>query len=185
MIALGSNSQTRAKILRNAGVEFIIRGCDFDEGGVKTQNPYEYVYEVTKGKFKSYLKNYVFDMPFVVADTVVCVNKEILLKAKDKKEAERMLKLQSGEDVDIITYMIYKSEYLEFADLSLTKYKFKKFAEKELNEYLKSDEWFGKAGACMVEGFCKPYIKSVEGFESTAMGLSIEKLLPFLEFKRC
>jgi septum formation protein len=35
----------------------------------------------------------------------------------------------------------------------------------------------------MVEGFCKPYIKSVNGFESTAMGLSIEKLLPFLEFK--
>ena len=32
----------------------------------------------------------------------------------------------------------------------------------------------------MVEGFCKPYIKSVKGFESTAMGLSIEKLIPFL-----
>lgn len=32
----------------------------------------------------------------------------------------------------------------------------------------------------MVEGFCKPYIQSVKGLESTAMGLSIEKLIPFL-----
>ncbi|MBD3806311.1 MAG: septum formation inhibitor Maf, partial [Sulfuricurvum sp.] len=39
----------------------------------------------------------------------------------------------------------------------------------------------GKAGACMVEGFCKPYIREVRGFESTAMGLSIEVLKPFLE----
>ncbi len=38
-----------------------------------------------------------------------------------------------------------------------------------------------KAGACMVEGFCKRYIKEVVGLESTAKGLSIEKLLPFLE----
>jgi septum formation protein len=184
LIALSSNSQTRAKILTNAGIEFIIRRCDFDESGVKTKNPEEYVYEIVKGKFNTYLKNYTFDMPFIVADTVVCVNGEILLKAKDEKDAKRMLKLQSGKDVSIITCMIYKSEYLELTDLSSTRYEFKKFDEQKMDEYLKSGEWFGKAGACMVEGFCKPYIKSVEGFESTAMGLSIEKLLPFLELKR-
>jgi len=33
----------------------------------------------------------------------------------------------------------------------------------------------------MVEGFCKKYIKSVQGYESTAMGLSVEKLLPWLK----
>ena len=32
----------------------------------------------------------------------------------------------------------------------------------------------------MVEGFCKKYIKSVKGKESTAMGLSVENLLAFL-----
>jgi septum formation protein len=182
LIALGSSSQTRAKILTNAGIKFTIRRCDFDESNITIKNPEEYVYEITKGKFKAYLKSYTLDMPFIVADTVVCTNGEILLKAKDKKEAEEMLKLQSGNEVDIITCMIYKSRHLEFSDLSLTRYKFEKFDKKDLSEYLKSGEWSGKAGACMVEGFCKPYIKSVEGFESTAMGLSIEKLLPFLEF---
>ena len=32
----------------------------------------------------------------------------------------------------------------------------------------------------MVEGFCKSYIKEVRGFESTAMGLSVEVLKTFL-----
>jgi len=39
----------------------------------------------------------------------------------------------------------------------------------------------GKAGACMVEGFCKKYIVKSEGLESCAMGLSVEKILPFLD----
>jgi septum formation protein len=43
--------------------------------------------------------------------------------------------------------------------------------------------WKDKAGACMVEGFCKKYIKSQIGLTSTAMGLSIEKLIPYLKNK--
>lgn len=181
MIALGSNSQTRAKILTNAGVKFTMRGCDFDEDKVDITSPCEYVYKVARGKFEANLRTYGLDMPFVVADTIVCVEDKILLKAKSEKEALDMLKLQSSNSVEIITCMIYKSENLELTDLSFTKYKFSKFNETHLQSYLKSGEWQDKAGACMVEGFCKPYIASVEGLESTAMGLSIEKLLPFLE----
>ena len=62
-----------------------------------------------------------------------------------------------------------------------TIYKFKKFNEKDLNNYLDSNEWKGKAGACMVEGFCKKYIESVRGYESTAMGLCIESLIEILK----
>jgi len=39
-----------------------------------------------------------------------------------------------------------------------------------------------KAGGCMVEGFCKRYISEVKGYESTARGLQIEKLLGWLEY---
>lgn len=46
--------------------------------------------------------------------------------------------------------------------------------------YLNSNEWEGKAGACMVEGFCKKYIENVIGYESTAMGLTVENIKEFL-----
>ncbi|MFV0482112.1 MAG: septum formation inhibitor Maf [Campylobacteraceae bacterium] len=181
MIILGSNSTTRAKILKDFGINFTQKPCDFDEESIKESNPVEYIYKITKGKKESFEKLYGKNSPFLVADTVVVANGEILGKAKDKDDAKRMLALQSGNFTEIITCMIFKSTSLEFVDISSTKYKFLKFHESDLANYLNSDEWRGKAGACMVEGFCKPYIKEVVGFESTAMGLSIEKLIPFLK----
>jgi len=76
--------------------------------------------------------------------------------------------------------MIYHSKNLKLIDISKTDYIFKEFDQDDLEAYLASGEWRGKAGACMVEGFCKPYIKEVRGYESTAMGLSVEVLLRFM-----
>ena len=76
--------------------------------------------------------------------------------------------------------MIYKSKEKELIDISITTYKFSKFDEKHMDKYLNSGECFGKAGAIMVEGFCKPYIEKVIGYESTAMGLCAEKLKMFI-----
>ena len=57
---------------------------------------------------------------------------------------------------------------------------FDNFDLEDLENFLESDEWRGKAGACMVEGFCKPYIKEVRGYESTAMGLNTQVLKRFI-----
>jgi septum formation protein len=183
IIALGSSSSTRVKILKNAGIAFVQRSLDFDESGIKSINAYDFTYEIAKGKATHYLKTYPFDMPFLVADTVVAVCGRLLGKARDINEAREMLSLQSGSSISIITCMIYKSLKSELTDLSSTLYEFDRFKSDDLETYLESGEWQGKAGACMVEGFCKPYIKKSIGLESTAMGLSLERLLPFLELE--
>ncbi len=87
-----------------------------------------------------------------------------------------MLELQSGSETSVITCMIFKSKEKEIIDISITTYTFDKFKEDDIKQYIESEECFGKAGAIMVEGFCKPYIKTVKGYESTAMGLCVEKL---------
>jgi septum formation protein len=178
MILLASNSKTRAMILESAGVEFVQEGVSFDEDSIISNSPKSFVYQATMGKFKSVKRD---DLPVLVADTVLDVGGKIIRKAKDKDDARRILELQSANTLSIITCMIYKSSALELIDLSHTEYQFEKFDEEDLELYLDSDEWRGKAGACMVEGFCKKYIKSVRGYESTAMGLCVEKLLPFLD----
>jgi septum formation protein len=80
--------------------------------------------------------------------------------------------------------MIYKSKDKYFFDVSQTSYEFEEFDKDDLDKYISSGECMGKAGAIMVEGFCKPYIKSVEGYESTAMGLCVEKLLEILNMDK-
>jgi septum formation protein len=181
MLLLASNSATRAKILRDRGIEFIQKGCDFDEEGIKESNPKSFVYQATMGKYQTALKEFGLEIPLLVADTVVTAHSLILRKAKNKKEAKEILSLQSNSVTSIITCMIYKSRELELIDISATHYKFREFDKEGLEVYLDSGDWKGKAGACMVEGFCKEYIESVKGYESTAMGLCVEKLIPFLE----
>lgn len=182
MIRLGSNSPTRALILKNFGIDFIQNGGNFDEDSISTTNPKSFCYEATKGKFDELYGKYgVEDMPLLVADSVVTSNGLLLRKAKDEADARAMLELQSGNETSVITCMIYKSKQKEFIDISITTYEFKKFDKNDLEEYIDSGECYGKAGAIMVEGFCKPYIKSVKGYESTAMGLCAQKLKLFMK----
>ena len=167
-------------LLNSFGVSFIQKTAFFDEESLDIKEPSHFVYRATVGKMKSYIEKYDLDLPVLCADTVVTSDGKLLRKAKDKDDARDILNAQSGNVVSILTCMILKSKTLEFIDLSSTDYIFEKFDKNELEKYLCTDEWKGKAGACMVEGFCKDYIKEVRGFESTAMGLCVEKLLPFL-----
>lgn len=180
-IILASNSITRAELLDANGVTYLQRSSSFDEESLNIQNPSHFVYRATVGKMNSYVEEFGIDIPVLCADTVVTSKGQLLRKAKDVDDARKILLAQSGSVVSILTCMVLKSKKLEFIDLSSTDYIFKEFDSNALEEYLLGDNWKGKAGACMVEGFCKNYIKDVRGFESTAMGLCVEKLLPFLE----
>jgi len=181
MIRLASSSSTRAKLLKEVDIEFIQESVDFDEDSIVASSPKNFVYQATLGKYEANLKTFGFsDYPLLVADTVVTTGNQILRKAKSLDDARNILMTQSGNITSIITCMIYQSKKLKLIDISSTDYIFDDFNIDDLEAYLQSGEWQGKAGACMVEGFCKKYIKSVEGFESTAMGLQVETLLPWI-----
>ncbi len=178
MIRLASGSETRAKLLHDAGIAFIQSPVDFDEEALlqKYSDPKEFVCAAARGKLAAAIERYGLDIPIVSADTVVAVGDEILRKAKDEKEALAILRKQSGKQVDIITCMIYADKERTVEDLDVTSYIFAPFEEEDLRRYIASGEWRGKAGACMVEGFCKKYIRQVRGRQSTAMGLQVERL---------
>lgn len=181
MLRLASGSVTRAELLRKADIPFIQESLDFDEDSILATSPKNFVYQATLGKFKTNYEHFgCQDYPLLVADTVVTAQGKILRKAKDEADAQAILLTQSGSKVSIITCMIYKSSVIELLDISATHYFFDPFDKGEMESYLQSGEWRGKAGACMVEGFCKPYIREVRGYESTAMGLSTEVLKCFV-----
>jgi len=180
-IRLCSQSSSRSLLLRNAGVRFIQSPVEYDEELIQADSPKNFVYQATLGKYQAALKVHNYKkMPLLCADTVVTSQGKILRKAKDKEEAKEILLTQSGSITSIISCMIYKSKEHELIDISSTDYLFDTFDKDDLERYLASGEWEGKAGGCMVEGFCKPYIKEVKGYESCAMGLSVEKLLPWI-----
>jgi len=179
-IRLCSSSQTRALLLEKAGIDFIQESVDFDEESIVANSPKNFVYQATLGKYAVNLKAFGFEeYPLLVADTVVTSQGQILRKAKCVDDARNILMTQSGNITSIITCMIYHSKKKKIIDISQTDYIFDDFDQEDLERYLASGEWRGKAGACMVEGFCKRYIKEVRGFQSTAMGLCVEVLKTF------
>lgn len=173
MIRLCSSSPTRAMLLHDAGIEFLQESVDFDEDSILACSPKNFVYQATLGKYQSNLKAFgCEDYPLLVADTVVTSSNQILRKAKCVDDARNILMTQSDSITSIVTCMIYQTPRKKIIDISQTDYIFRAFNQDDLEKYLESGEWRGKAGACMVEGFCKSYIKQVRGFQSTAMGLN-------------
>ena len=181
MIRLCSGSITRAQLLDDAKIEFIQESVDFDEDAILASSPKNFVYQATLGKYEVNLKAFGFtDYPLLVADTVVTSQGQILRKARCEDDAKNILMTQSGNITSIITCMIYQDKNKKIIDISSTDYVFDNFDLDDLDVYVLSGEWRGKAGACMVEGFCKKYIKEVRGNESTAMGLNTELLKALL-----
>jgi len=182
MICLCSSSESRALLLNNFGVNFIQKSVDYDEEQITTTIAKDFVYTASKGKLEAAIREFGLEVPLLCADTVIATaDGSILRKAKDVEDARRILKIQSGSTISIISSLHYKSKTLAFSDISATHYHFTPFEEADLEAYLESGLWRGKAGACMVEGFCKKYIQSVDGYESTAMGLQVEVLLPWIK----
>ncbi len=180
-IRLASSSQTRAALLRAAGIEFVQESIEFDEDSIIARDAKNFVYLATLGKYKTNFKHFgIEDYPLLVADTVVSASGTILRKAHCLSEARNTLLSQSGNITSIITCQIFHSKKLQLINISSTEYLFENFDADDLENYLQSGDWRGKAGACMVEGFCKKYIKEVRGFESTAMGLTTEVIKPYI-----
>ena len=180
MLRLASSSETRAMLLKEAGIAFMQESVDFDEESIIATSPKNFVYQATMGKYNANLKAFGYsDYPLLVADTVVTARNQILRKARCVDDARNILMTQSGNTTSIVTCMVYHSKEQKIIDISQTDYLFEKFDMIDLDNYLESGEWRGKAGACMVEGFCKSYIKEVRGFESTAMGLNTNLLKVF------
>ena len=182
MVCLCSSSESRALLLNNLGVDFIQRSPDYDEEQITTTVAKDFVYTASKGKLEAAVREFGLDIPLLCADTVIAsADGTILRKAKDVEDARRILNIQSGSTISIISSAHYRSKTLAFSDISATHYHFAAFEETDLEAYLESGLWRGKAGGCMVEGFCKKYIKSVDGYESTAIGISVinERELPW------
>ena len=181
MIFLASSSQTRAKILRQSGINFEQIFFNYDEGGVdKNLPPHVYVQKIVAAKKEQFLKANSGVKNVVFADSVVVCDGKILGKAKDENEAFKMLKMQSENSARIVTAMIFLGEKFELFNVSFAEYKFAKFDEADLQNYLSGDLWRGKAGAMTIENFNKKYILSQNGETSTAMGLNVKILKAFL-----
>ncbi|MGC9351569.1 MAG: septum formation inhibitor Maf, partial [Sulfurovum sp.] len=144
MICLCSASESRALLLKNFCVDFIQKVPDYDEEQITTTVAKDFVYTASKGKLEAAVREFGLDTPLLCADTVIAAaDGSILRKPKDIDDARRILEIQSGATISIISSAHYRSKTLFFSDISATHYRFDAFEREEMEAYLESGLWQG------------------------------------------
>ncbi|MBL4907386.1 MAG: septum formation protein Maf [Sneathiella sp.] len=117
----------------------------------------------------------------LAADTVVAVGKRALGKAGDETEAKAYLSLLSGRRHRVYTGLglILPNGRLLTKTVSSTVI-FKPLNIHEINQYLKSGEWRGKAGAYAIQGLGSLFIRQIQGSYSNIVGLPLFELSTLL-----
>ncbi|EPP1572962.1 septum formation inhibitor Maf [Campylobacter lari] len=180
MLYLASSSPSRVALLKETNIAFEQIIIDYDESLVKKDNPSSYVQKIVLEKERQFFAKYPDLKNVLFADSIVCAQNIILTKAKSDNEAFNMLNLQSGKSISVLSAMILVLEDKKIFNLSKCDLILDKFDLKDMQEYIESKLYQGKAGAVMCEGFHKKYIKKIIGHQSTALGLNIELLKAFL-----
>jgi septum formation protein len=110
----------------------------------------------------------------LAADTVVAAGRRLLGKPDSAAEASRMLALLSGRAHRVLTAVAVAAPGGKTASrLSETRVRFKRLTRIEIDVYLASGEWTGKAGAYGVQGRAGAFVIALNGSYTGVVGLPL------------
>lgn len=114
------------------------------------------------------------DAVIIAADTVVAVGRRILPKAETMDEAASCLRLLSGRAHRVFTGLcVISSSGHARERLVDTRIRFKRLSNREIEAYLASGEWNGKAGGYAIQGIAGAFVVKLSGSYSAVVGLPL------------
>jgi septum formation protein len=186
-LVLASASPRRLALLGQAGLEpDLLNPADIDETPRKKETPRSLSARLAKEKAK-----HALTMPQVealqgkkfvlAADTVVALGRRVLGKPESAEEAIQILQLLSGRAHKVFTSVSLiapnGSQRTRVVD---TKVRFKRLTREEIDSYLISDEWRGKAGAYAIQGRAGAFVRFLSGSYSAVVGLPLHETVSML-----
>ncbi len=188
-LILASSSPRRQQFLHELGLQYRIICPDGVEPLPDTgENPMDYVKRAALCKAQ-HVYNMLLDKEqeylVLAADTVVCLQGQILGKPKNTAHALKMLKLLAGQEHEVISAVSimgkgdnFGSKQICFSDS--TKVVFHAWSEQMLAAYANTGECLDKAGAYAIQGQGAFLVKSIFGSWSTVVGLPVGMLVECL-----
>lgn len=173
-IILASKSPRRKELLSLIYDEFEIIVSDVDETTeeidkekaplILSERKADKIYESEK------------DALIIAADTIVLLDNKIFGKPEDKDDAFNMIKALSSRTHKVITgcTLIYKGKKSIFSET--TEVTFYNLTDKQIIDYVETDEPYDKAGAYGIQGKAGLFVESVNGDYNNVVGLPVERL---------
>jgi septum formation protein len=117
----------------------------------------------------------------LAADTVVSVGRRSLPKAELLDEAAACLRLLSGRSHRVFTAVALIDDKGHLRQrLVETRVRFKRLSHEDVESYLASGEWRGKAGGYAVQGLAGAFVVKIVGSYSNVVGLPLHETMSML-----
>jgi len=184
---LASGSPRRLALLAQIGVEpDRVMPSTIDETPKKNELPRNLARRLAQEKLAAVMPAARADAELagaliLAADTVVSVGRRILPKAEKIEEAAACLRQLSGRSHRVYTGLAFANAKGHVRRrLVETRVRFKRLSREDIESYLASGEWRGKAGGYAVQGFAGGFVVKINGSYSNVVGLPLYEVMTLL-----
>jgi septum formation protein len=183
MLVLASASPRRQELLRNAGIAFEVQPANIAEDPLSREAAKDCAERLARDKALAIARQHPNDC-VLGADTVVVIDGQILGKPADPADAERMLRLLSGREHEVITGVCLVADGKSFVATETTLVTVNEITDQEIADYIATGEPMDKAGAYAIQGIASRWIPRIEGDYSNVVGLPVALVFRMLQ-KHC
>lgn len=186
-LVLASASPRRLRLLAQVGVEpDALRPAEIDESARRGEMPRGYASRLARAKAEAARDQIANDKDIASAyvlgaDTVVAVGRRILMKPTNIEEAARCLELLSGRAHRVLTAicLITPDDRMRHKIVD-TRVRFKHLTREEIEAYIASREWRGKAGGYAIQGLAGSFVQKLVGSYTSVVGLPLTEVVSLL-----
>lgn len=125
------------------------------------------------------------------ADTIVCLEDQVLEKPKDSVHSKQMVSMLSGKVHSVHTAVVlFSNVYAEDSTnrrillresfVETTKVQFANLSMEDIEAYVETNEGLDKAGSYGIQGFGGQLVEGINGCYFNVMGLPIHRLSSYL-----
>ena len=177
-IILASASSRRQELLTQIGVCFTVRSQYIDESIRIGEHANDYVIRMAQEKAISALSEPCVtkdssDIIVLAADTSVVCDATVLGKPLDEADAIDMLRRLSGREHRVLSAVTLSTQDKQRTVLSDSRVRFREISIVEAQQYYRSGEPLGKAGAYAIQGYAAVFVEQLVGSYSGVMGLPL------------
>ena len=183
-LLLASASIRRKELLDQIGVQYQSAPMDIDESVQRNEQASDYVDRLAREKALAGINAYP-DLVVIAADTTVVVAGNILGKPVDEQDAREMLRQLSGSIHQVLTGVAVakyiNGEVNVESQVVITDVYFSDITDQQIEQYIKTGEPMGKAGAYGIQGKAALFVDRIEGSYSNVVGLPLAETGMLLE----
>ena len=179
-LILGSGSPRRRELLAVLGLHPTeVRAPDVDETPLKGELPRTYCNRITASKAVALPAS--CNEVILCADTTVALGRRIIGKPSDQGEARAFLQKLSGRRHKVITAVAVKNAQRSWQKDVVSIVQMKRLSPQELESYLATGDWQGKAGGYGIQGPAGSFIPWISGSYAAIMGLPLSEAAHLLQ----